>query len=128
MSGALTMSSAAVNAEHEALLEGELSLHCLDFKPASTDEALHEAAVYVFLGEEHARRLAACWNACHGVSTEHLERSTAPPAAVHGDELVAVVGTVPDGSGFKSLDFKVDLQDLPDGTRLYAQGAGGAST
>ena len=46
---------------------------------------------------------------------------TAPPAAAHGDEAVAVVGTVPDGSGFKSLDFKVDLQDLPDGTKLYAR-------
>ncbi|KTT56432.1 hypothetical protein NS337_03620 [Pseudomonas oryzihabitans] len=45
----------------------------------------------------------------------------APPAAAHGDEAVAVVGTVPDGSGFKSLDFKVDLQDLPDGTKLYAR-------
>jgi len=52
----------------------------------------------------------------------------APPASAHGDELVAVVGTVPDGSGFKSLDFKVELESLPDGTRLYAQGAGGAST
>lgn len=51
-----------------------------------------------------------------------------PPAAAHGDELVAVVGTVPGGSGFKSLDFKVELESLPDGTRLYAQGAGGAST
>lgn len=49
-------------------------------------------------------------------------------AAAYGDEVVAVVGTVPDGSGFKSLDFKVELQDLPDGTRLYAQGVGGAST
>lgn len=49
-------------------------------------------------------------------------------AAAHGDEVVTVVGTVPDRSGFKSLDFQVDLQDLPDGTRLYAQGAGGAST
>jgi len=45
---------------------------------------------------------------------------TSPPAAAHGHELVAVVGTVPDGSGFKSLDFKVELQGLPDGTRLYA--------
>lgn len=53
---------------------------------------------------------------------------TAAPAAAHEDDVVAVVGTVPDGSGFKSLDFKVDLQDLPDGTRLYAKGAGGAST
>lgn len=49
-------------------------------------------------------------------------------AAAYGNELVAVVGTVPDGSGFKSLDFKVDLKDLPDGTRLYAQVAGVAST
>ncbi len=53
---------------------------------------------------------------------------TALPAAMHGDEAVAVVGTVPDGSGFKSLDFKVDLQDLPDGTRLYAMGPEGAPT
>lgn len=53
---------------------------------------------------------------------------TAPPAAAHEDDVVAVVGTVPDGSGFKSLDFKVDLQDLPDGTRLYAMGRGGAPT
>lgn len=49
-------------------------------------------------------------------------------AAAYGDELVAVVGAVPDGSGFKSLDFKVELQDLPDGTKLYAQGIGGVST
>ena len=49
-------------------------------------------------------------------------------AAAHGDDVVAVVGTVPDGSGCKSLDFKVDLQDLPDGTRLYAQDVGGGST
>lgn len=50
------------------------------------------------------------------VALERLEAT--PPAAAHGDELVAVVGTVPDGSGFKSLDFKVELQGLPDGTRL----------
>lgn len=61
------------------------------------------------------------------MDVEHRALYAAPPAAAHGDDVVAVVGTVPDGSGFKSLDFKVELQDLPDGTRLYAHAGGAAS-
>lgn len=78
MSGTLKMSSAAVNAEHGALLEGSLPTYCLDFyDPAAVGAERHEAAVYVFLCEDSARRLAACWNACEGVSTERLESDTA---------------------------------------------------
>lgn len=49
-------------------------MHCLDFEGDTGDGFPgHNAAVYVFLGEDAARRLAACWNVCEGISTEVLE-------------------------------------------------------
>ncbi|MDT3720320.1 3'-5' exonuclease [Pseudomonas oryzihabitans] len=55
----------------------------------------------------------------------HRERATAlasQPAVFPLDagELVATVTTILDGTGWKSLDFHVDLQQIPDGTELYA--------
>jgi len=69
-------------------------------------EAIRQVAAYEDLGPE--------------LIAEEMFKQAGVAEAAHGDELVAVVGTVPDGSGFKSLDFKVELQSLPDGTRLYA--------
>lgn len=39
--------------------------------------------------DENARRLAACWNACDGIDTEHLERHGLPDFAQKISGLVA---------------------------------------
>lgn len=48
--------------------------------------------------------------------TQAGEDAIAQPAG----EPVATVGTIPYGPGWKSLDFHLDLQKLPNGTKLYA--------
>lgn len=100
------------------------ALVALERTKAGAGEPMHQWADGILWQDSDEAELASA--RAEGFKTHTLWTSAS--AAAHGDELVAVVGTVPDGSGFKSLDFKVDLKDLPDGTRLYAQVAGVAST
>lgn len=78
MEGKLTISSDETTAEQLATMDevsraSTIPMHCLDFTgPVPGDYGAHIAAIYVFLGEEAALRLAACWNACACVGTGAL--------------------------------------------------------
>lgn len=72
----LTLSSnETVAGQNETFLpeyrDNGIPIHCLDFTSETT--LPHSAAVQTYLGEDAAKRLAACWNDCEGVSTEDLQ-------------------------------------------------------
>jgi hypothetical protein len=84
----LTLSSnETVAGQNETFLpeyrDNGIPIHCLDFTSETT--LPHSAAVQTYLGEDAAKRLAACWNVCDGISTEDLE------IIVDGGENFAIV-------------------------------------
>ncbi|WP_443698583.1 hypothetical protein [Pseudomonas sp.] len=94
----LTLSSnETVAGQNETFLpeyrDNGIPIHCLDFTSETT--LPHSAAVQTYLGEDAAKRLAACWNACDGIETDKLETFTVAQmvaaAVVQRDDLLAAL-------------------------------------